>query len=118
MLRSLPLTMAECLILTILIESAAAATIGVRKKHDYLNIFLVNVITNPVLVALTSLTGYFYGYEPYLALVIIGETGVFVTEGLIYRKALIYRKINPFLVSLILNGTSYLSGLVIGRFLR
>ena len=118
MLRNLPLTMAECLILTILIESAAAAIIGVRKKHDYLNIILVNVITNPVLVALTSLAGYFYGYASYLALVIAGETGVFITEGLIYRKTLAYRKINPFLVSLILNGVSYLSGLVIGRFLR
>ena len=118
MLRNLPLTMAECLLLTILIESAAAALIGVRKKHDFLNVFLVNVITNPVLVALTSLMGFFYGYEAYVVIVAAGEIGVLITEGLIYRKVLIYKKINPFLVSLILNGASYLSGLVIGRIFR
>ena len=79
---------------------------------------MVNIITNPVLVALTSLTSFFLGYEAYIVLVIAGETAVFITEGLIYRKTLEYNKINPFLVSLILNAVSYLSGLLIGRFIR
>lgn len=118
MLGSLPLTMAKCLILTILIESSAAAIAGVREKYDYIIIALVNVITNPVLVALTSLSGYFYGHESYFAFAVTGEIGAFITEGIIYKKSLSFKKINPFLLSLILNGASYLSGLVIGRFLR
>ncbi|MBR6360828.1 MAG: hypothetical protein IKS04_03460 [Clostridia bacterium] len=118
MIKNLPLTMAVCLLLTVLIETAAAAAIGIRKKRDFINVVLVNIITNPVLVALTGIMSFFYGHEVYLVIVFIGEIAVFVTEGLIYRKTLIYRKINPFLVSLILNGASYLSGLLIGHFMR
>ena len=118
MIKSLPLTMAVCLLLTLLIESAAAAVIGIRKKRDFINVALVNIITNPVLVALTGAVSFFYGYEIYVIFAVIGEISVLVTEGLIYRKVLIYRKLNPFLVSLILNGASYLTGLLAGYFMR
>jgi len=116
MLKSLPLMMAECLILTILIEGALAVIIGVRGRRNLVTVTLVNIITNPGLVPLTFLVGYFYGLHTRMIVEISGEIAVFIIEGLIYRKYPVHKKLNPFLVSLILNGVSYASGYIINFF--
>ncbi|MCR5149727.1 MAG: hypothetical protein K6B52_00695 [Clostridiales bacterium] len=118
MLKSLPLTMAECLILTILIEGSVALIIGVRGKKNLATVTLVNVITNPLIVPLTFLVGYFYGLQARMVVEIAGEITVFIAEGLIYRKMPVHKKLNPFLFSLLLNGASYLSGYVINFITR
>ena len=117
-LDDLPLIMVRCLFFTILIECIVGLIIGIRDKKDILNIVLVNVMTNPVVVSIPiyvlirthSVT------NRYISLVIL-EILAFAAEGFTYSKVLKYKKINPYLVSLILNLGSYFIGEVINRLL-
>ena len=115
MLNELPKYMAVSLILTIIIECSVAFLLKVRNKKDILNVVLVNAFTNPLVVCFTFLVGFFCGMEARLSATVYLELFAFVSEALIYRKTLSFRKPNPFLLSLILNATSYLSGLVINE---
>lgn len=117
MLNSLPLMMLVCLTLTLLIESLTALICGVRTKRDFLLIFLANLMTNPVLVCVTFLLGFFFGMRVRMPVEILLEISVVFIEGLVYRKATDYKKLDPFLLSLILNAASYLSGFVVNPIL-
>lgn len=112
MLEKLPFYMAECLILTILIEGAAALILGYRKT-DLLFTVLVNIMTNPVVVVSTFLVGFFFGNKVRMPVEIAAEILVVIVEGFVYYKVMDRKKINPFLLSLILNGISYGMGFVI-----
>ena len=48
----LPYVMIVCLIFTVLIEITTALILKINKKKDLLNIVLVNIMTNPLVVAL------------------------------------------------------------------
>ena len=109
-LDQLPLVMVKCLVLTILIEGIIAVIIGIRDKKDILNIILVNIITNPIVVSLPFVFLIVFGYTYYKISFYILEVITLLVEGLIYYKVLNYKKINPFIISLILNGSSYLIG--------
>lgn len=101
--------MAWSLLLTEVLELAAAACFPQRNKRDFLLVFLVNVITNPVVVYLDY---WFRFWMPSVVLwIAILELAVWLSEAWIYRKCLTGRQ-NPFLYSLILNGTSYFGGMV------
>ena len=115
MLNDLPKYMVISLLLTLVIECFMAWILKVRDKKDIFNVTLVNVFTNPLVVCFTFLAGFFYGSDARLAATICLELFAFISESIIYKKTLSYKKLNPFLLSLILNGTSYLSGLVINR---
>ncbi len=117
MLNSLPLMMLVCLTLTLLIESLTALICGVRTKRDFLLIFLANLMTNPVLVCVTFLLGFFFGMRVRMPVEILLEISVVFIEGLVYRQATDYKKLDPFLLSLILNAASYLSGFVVNPIL-
>lgn len=110
MLQSLPVIMVRCLLLTILIEGLTALILGVRSKKDLVNTVLVNMITNPILVFSTFILGFYFGNRVKVPVEYGEEIAVVIIEGLIYNKVMDYRKINPFLLSLILNGVSYASG--------
>jgi len=112
MLEKLPFYMAECLILTILIEGAVALILGYRKT-DLLFTMLVNIMTNPVVVVSTFLVGFFFGNKVRTPVEITEEILVVIIEGFVYYKVMDRKKINPFLLSLILNGASYGMGFVI-----
>ncbi len=117
-LDELPIIMIRCLLLTIVIECIIGYIIGVRDKKDILNITLVNIITNPIVVSIpiyvmVKCQSIDARYKTLLVLEILA----FLTEGFIYSKVLKYKKINPFLVSLILNLGSYFIGEVINKFL-
>ena len=114
-IAELPKVMAWCLTLTLLLEVFAAAALGLRKK-DLLFVVLVNVITNPVLVSATTLICLFYGMRAYYASLVLLEIAAFLTEAFLYRFAL-KPKINPFLLSLILNVFSAMIGNVINGIL-
>jgi hypothetical protein len=43
------------------------------------------------------------------------ELFAFLVEGFIYKQTLSFKKINPFILSLILNAVSYSSGLLINK---
>lgn len=101
-----------CLLLTVVIEIVISFAIGLRKK-DLINVFLVNILTNPLL---NSIYLYFGGttsrINSYIILFIL-EVIVLFVEGYIYKKVLEVKKINSYLLSLILNISSFLLGNII-----
>ena len=115
LINELPFIMIRCLVLTILFEVVIALGVGVRKKLDLVNIILVNVLTNPIVVTIPVYFNVRYSVEArHISLLILEILAVF-TEGFIYKKYLNYKKINPFIISLILNGVSYMSGVIINH---
>ena len=109
-ISDLPYIMLKCLVLTIIIESIIALILGVRDKKDIINIILVNIVTNPVVVSLPIFMLVRYGYDMQIKTLYILEVITVLVEGFIYKKVLNYKKINPFILSLILNLGSYLIG--------
>ena len=114
-LSNLPYIMIKCLLCTIITEVFMAFILKVRDKKDFLNIILVNIITNPIVVTVPVLMAIKYSYRTSIISLIVLEILTVFIEGLIYLKVLKYRKINPFLLSLILNVSSYFIGEVINR---
>ncbi len=115
MVINIPIIMIRCLICTILIECGVALIIGIRNKKDFLNILLVNCITNPIVVIVPLYLNLKYGLlERKIALIVLELLTLFV-EGLIYKKVLNYKKVNPYLISLILNFSSYFIGEIINK---
>lgn len=112
-INSFPIILIKCLLLTIIIELVISLLLGVRDKKDILNIILVNVITNPVVVMSQVLLYLKFGYTIEIIGIIILEILVVFVEGLIYRKVLSFKRINPLLLSLILNASSFLIGEII-----
>lgn len=109
MLKSLLVSLA----LTLLVENAGAALLGVRKKKDFLLITLVNIVTNPLLVQTLNILSLTLKIIPLWYLILLLEATAVVAEGLLYRNRLNYKKINPFVFSFILNSLSYFGGRVI-----
>ena len=109
-LSNLPIIMIRCLLLTIIIELIVALILGVRDKKDILNVILVNIITNPVVVVSQTILYIKFGYNVEMIGIAILEVLVIIVEGLIYKKVLDYKKINPFLLSLLLNAASFFIG--------
>ena len=111
------LYMLICLSVTIIIELSVALLLKVKDKLDLINILLVNILTNPLLVSTVNLISINYGSKiGYICLYTFEVLVVFI-EGLIYKKYLNYKKINPYVLSLILNVSSYLIGLIITLFI-
>lgn len=114
-LNDLPVIMIRCLICTIIIEVVIALIIGIRNKRDILNVIIVNILTNPIVVSLPIYIMMRYGLKARLYSLYILEVLTVLVEGLIYKKVLSFKKINPFLVALILNLGSYFIGEIINR---
>lgn len=100
-------------ITTLLVELVISLLLKVKDKKDIMNIILVNIMTNPLLVILTVYINIVYGLIYRNILIYPLEILVVLSEGLVYKKYLNYKKINPYLLSLILNTSSYLIGLII-----
>ena len=113
LINNLPLIMLKCLILTIIIEIIIGLLLKIKNKKDILNITLVNLITNPIVVSIPVYINIKFGLlERNICLIILELLTLFI-EGFIYKKVLNYKKINPYLISLILNLSSYLIGEII-----
>lgn len=113
-ISDLPIVMIRSLIFTLIIEISVAFIIGYRKK-DLVNILLVNVLTNPLLNSTIVGINYYYGNNARNITLIVLEIVVVVVEGYIFTKYLERRKINGYLLSLILNLASYLLGIIINK---
>lgn len=107
--------MIKCLICTIVIELCVALILKVKNRKDLLNIVLVNIVTNPLVVSVPIFILVRYGYDSSIITLIILEIITVLFEGLIYLKVLSYKRINPFVLSLLLNFSSYLIGEIINR---
>lgn len=114
-MRNIPLMMLIALTVTIIIEVVVAIILKVKDKKDYLNIILVNIITNPLVAIIPFYLNIHYGIAARNICLAIMEIWAVLLEGYIYRKYLKYDKINPYVFSLILNITSYSLGLVINK---
>ena len=110
----IPYYMARALICTIIIEVLIALIIGYRKK-DLINVMLVNIMTNPLVFIVPVYFNIKYGILERNVVLLILEILALITEGFVYYKCLERRKINPFLLSLILNLSSYLIGEIINN---
>ncbi len=110
---SLPKIMIICLISTIIIELILVLILKVKNKKDILNILLVNTLTNPLLVCISAFIKYFYGISTYNICILFLELIAILIEGYIYKKYLDYNKINGYLLSIILNVSSYSLGFLI-----
>lgn len=117
MLNDLPLIMVRCLLLTVMAEVALGFVLGVRKKRDIVNVVLVNVLTNPFASSVPFVINFFRGLRARNIAVACLEVFALVTEALIYKKVLDFKRIQPFLLSLLLNAFSFLLGEVINRIL-
>lgn len=108
-INELPLIMLICLSSTIVIELIMSLLLGIRNKKDILNVILVNIMTNPLVVSILIYITYNRLFNTTISIIIL-ETLVILTEGFVYKKVLTFDKINPYVLSLILNISSYFIG--------
>lgn len=104
------------LLLTCLIELVIAGLFGLHTKKTLILVILVNVLTNPPAVLVCRLGSSCF---PELAVQLVTESLVVITEALIYRnfaKELPQIR-RPFLLSLTANTVSWMIGVLfsIGR---
>lgn len=100
------------LVLTIIIEAVFAFILSVRSVRGQLIVLLANVITNPILNCTLTVVSFYISKDLYYVFLVPLEILAVITEGFIYKKTL-STKINPFLLSLVLNACSYFLGAVI-----
>lgn len=98
------------LLLTVIIELIVGIILKVINRRDLLNIVLVNVLTNPILNIIIDYFLFAYGYKARLISLLVMEILIIILEGIIYKKVLVYNRINLFALSLILNLSSYFLG--------
>lgn len=108
-INELPLIILICLSSTIVIELIMSLLLGIRNKKDILNVILVNIMTNPLVVSILMYITYNRLFNTTISIIIL-EILVILTEGFVYKKVLTFDKINPYVLSLILNISSYFIG--------
>lgn len=92
--------------LTLLFESLFALGWGLRGKREFLILFLVNLLTNPLVVCL------YLSFPIARKLVLLLELGAVLAEWLCYRACSEQLK-RPFLFALFANAFSYGLGCII-----
>lgn len=102
MLPTLFLTLGISLALTLLLEIAFAALVGVRSGKGLLLTVLANTLTNPPVVLI-------YTLFPSLPMKIALEIAVVLVEWIVYKKCS-DRIRRPFLYALCINAFSFLAG--------
>ena len=113
-INELPLIMLICLSSTIMIELIMSLLLGIRNKKDILNVILVNIMTNPLVLSILMYITYNRLFNTTISIIIL-EILVILTEGFTYKKVLTFDKINPYVLSLILNISSYFIGRVLNN---
>lgn len=94
-------------------ELLTAAVMGIRKVYDLRVVFLVNMMTNPLISALYLIGGVFTG-QKLKYLLFAAEILVWISEGWVYKKCL-EEKSFPLLLSGAANLMSLLCGYLVGR---
>ncbi len=113
-INELPKVMIISLTCTIIIEVVVAFILKYRGK-DILNIVLVNILTNPLLNSIIVAINYYYGLKARNIVLIILEILVVIVEGFMYQQYLTKKKLNGYILSLILNIASYEIGLLVNK---
>ena len=116
-INDIPEIMLRSLLFTIIIEILVALIIGIKNKKDIINILLVNLLTNPIVTSIPIVFNVYFGILSRNIVLYTLEILTFLIEGIIYFKTIKYRKINPFLISLILNLSSFFIGELLNNYL-
>lgn len=105
--------LALALILTIIIELAVALAAGIRGRKNMECIALVNVITNPLFNYL--LICYFFITRTAIRneFILIAEMLIVIAEYHLLKNALRQTRSKVFILSLLMNCSSYIAGLII-----
>ena len=107
-------TISFCLIGTLLIEVTLALVLGVRGWDDIEKVILINILTNPVLVTILFLLNRMRVDVKAIFFIQLGlEVVVVILEGMYYKRKLQKERMNPFLLSMVLNAVSYGAGLAL-----
>lgn len=110
LINNLPIIMFKCLMYTIIIEVIVSIILGIRERKDFINIILVNIMTNPLVTSIPVFMNIRFGIlERNISLLIL-EVFAILSEGFVYSKYLKLKKIKPYILSIILNGASYFIG--------
>ena len=112
-LPSIPLAMAVCLSLTLVFELLAAFGAGIRKGKDFVNVILVNVMTNPIVATVPLWVNLRFGITPRHIVLAFLEVFALFSEAFVYAKVLDYKRMHPLLLSLLLNLCSYGAGIIL-----
>ena len=100
---------------TLFIEFVGAYILGIRNKLDFINVGLVNILTNPLVVSISFFMNITYGVVYRRIALFILEVLAFFVEGYIYDKVLSFKKYNGFTISFILNILSFGLGILINK---
>ena len=100
------------LTLTVVIEGLAVFALFSRKDYLYYS-FLANLLTNPALNLLLSALITYLGVSYYYPVLLILEFTVVLVEAYVYRYLTELSWKHCLLLSLVLNGLSFLLGLVV-----
>ncbi len=111
LLNALPVTMLRCLAVTILAEGALAFCLGVRSGRGQAVVLLSNIMTNPLVVSLNVLCTFYCGRAGYWFSLLCLEIAALFAEAAVYRKHEPC-SIHPLALSAVLNGSSFLCGLI------
>ncbi|MBO4325602.1 MAG: hypothetical protein J5845_09485 [Lachnospiraceae bacterium] len=104
---------AHNLLLVWLIEIPLAFALGVRKRNPLETVFITNSISNPIVVTIFFLMLQFsVSYAIMNFTIIAMEVCVVLCEGAVYRRYLPKGKLNPFVLSLVLNAASFCVGIL------
>lgn len=108
------LTWQLALFLTLTIETLLAAIVGIGELNDFKVVLFVNVLTNPLVNIVHYIAVILCGL-PSVPIIIALELWAFLFEGFLYTRMLRFRGMPPYLLSLLLNLSSYGLGLLIFR---
>ena len=97
--------------LTIIIELGIALLLGIKEKKDILNLIVINCITNPILNYIMMVVVYLTSNN--VIIYFLFEIMVIDLEYRFYKKKLVFKKISLLLLSIMLNISSLILGLII-----
>lgn len=105
----------RALILTEIIEAIAAFLLGYRGKRFYIVLMLINVLTNPLLNFILIVLYYFHIES--LIITPVLEVFVVIGEWKLFEYALGKQEKSYLFLSIIINLSSYLIGLLFNKIL-
>ena len=114
------ISLLRSLLLTLAIELLVAVAVKVRSAKDLLIIALANILTNPIVNYCYYWAIYLFSAHSITTILILLALEAFavVTEFLIFKYLLSYDRIGKLKLSLLLNGVSFLTGVVLSALIR
>jgi hypothetical protein len=103
------------LLLTISVELIIALLFGYKKKSEIIVIICINLITNPVLNYLLLLNFHFSFIKTNIVVILLLEILVVLVEWRLLVYALQANSRKLFILSLVMNFCSYITGVMIFR---